>query len=423
MAKTASDQHVNDVQPSSASIASARTTQPASIKRDQTTADTPPPWKSWFGKQKPEPQVSNTEHKQSQPSVPETISDKGKEDPKGLSAKPELSLDSSKAALQTGVPDIQEGIKTQATDESAPQSRSWLSLWSGGKPSEEHQKLLEDTEGGPSATKSSQDGSPAARLDTEKPKDGNDQPKGQKIAAQGNENNTGWAFWSRAPANASTGDSGELAVAGSSSQSQPENAFCEQDGVPKSVSTPTGTKRGRPMSLEVVDDAKSISSRKSMPVPLEKKAAELATDIPPPRTPPQRPVSRKDDQKHLLLPLFSQTYPVEPESPNFLQQIGRLFYGKPVASKYPMRLREPHRIKNALAVGVHGYFPTAFMQTVLGRPTGTSVKFAEEAAQAIHRYAEKHQHTPVSVEKIALEGEGRIEERLDLLCKCLDAWI
>lgn len=72
--------------------------------------------------------------------------------------------------------------------------------------------------------------------------------------------------------------------------------------------------------------------------------------------------------------------------------------------------------------GIHGYFPAPLIRSVLGQPTGTSVRFADGAASAIQAWTSAHgQHC--EVEKVALEGEGRILERVDLLWKLLLNWI
>lgn len=80
---------------------------------------------------------------------------------------------------------------------------------------------------------------------------------------------------------------------------------------------------------------------------------------------------------------------------------------------------------------------------MIGQPTGTSIKFAAHAAEAIRRWAEAHgcggsqavpgqpgetksageASTGIEIEKIALEGEGRIAERVDNLWKLLLNWI
>jgi hypothetical protein len=58
----------------------------------------------------------------------------------------------------------------------------------------------------------------------------------------------------------------------------------------------------------------------------------------------------------------------------------------------------------------------------LGQPTGTSIRFANGAASAIQRWAQNH-GSSCEVEKVALEGEGKIAERIDLLWKLMLNWI
>jgi hypothetical protein len=63
-----------------------------------------------------------------------------------------------------------------------------------------------------------------------------------------------------------------------------------------------------------------------------------------------------------------------------------------------------------------------FVRTVLGEPTGTSIRFANSAAAAIRRWAEKN-GVEVEVEKIALEGEGKVGDRVEMLWKLLSNWM
>ena len=72
--------------------------------------------------------------------------------------------------------------------------------------------------------------------------------------------------------------------------------------------------------------------------------------------------------------------------------------------------------------GVHGYFPAPLIRSVLGQPTGTSIRFANNAADAIQKWTENQGYS-CEIEKVALEGEGKIEERLDLLWKLMLNWI
>lgn len=71
---------------------------------------------------------------------------------------------------------------------------------------------------------------------------------------------------------------------------------------------------------------------------------------------------------------------------------------------------------------MHGYFPAPLLRSVLGQPTGTSIRFANGAASAIQRWT-KSQGYSCEIEKVALEGEGKIAERIDLLWKLMLNWI
>ncbi|KAL8826519.1 MAG: hypothetical protein Q9170_007367, partial [Blastenia crenularia] len=72
--------------------------------------------------------------------------------------------------------------------------------------------------------------------------------------------------------------------------------------------------------------------------------------------------------------------------------------------------------------GVHGYFPAPLIRSVLGQPTGTSIRFADGAANAIRSWTGAHGYE-CEIEKVALEGEGRVLERVDMLWKLLLNWI
>lgn len=75
-----------------------------------------------------------------------------------------------------------------------------------------------------------------------------------------------------------------------------------------------------------------------------------------------------------------------------------------------------------MSKGVHGYFPAPLIRSVLGQPTGTSIRFANGAADAIQRWTAEQGYS-CEVEKVALEGEGKISERLELLWKLLLNWL
>lgn len=60
---------------------------------------------------------------------------------------------------------------------------------------------------------------------------------------------------------------------------------------------------------------------------------------------------------------------------------------------------------------------------MIGQPTGTSIRFANHCAEAIRRWADSHGCGDCEIEKVALEGEGKIADRVDNLWKLLLNWI
>ncbi|KAL1953083.1 hypothetical protein VTO42DRAFT_3621 [Malbranchea cinnamomea] len=138
---------------------------------------------------------------------------------------------------------------------------------------------------------------------------------------------------------------------------------------------------------------------------------------------PSSAESRKTQRApNQLLPSLKRTFRPQ-EKPGILQQLNRWLYSnKDSEPKHVSLVHELPRVKKAIAIGVHGYFPAPLLRTVLGQPTGTSVKFSTHAAKAISEWADLC-GCPCEIEKIALEGEGHIEERVDLLWKLLINWI
>ncbi|KAI5959179.1 uncharacterized protein KGF55_005522 [Candida pseudojiufengensis] len=85
------------------------------------------------------------------------------------------------------------------------------------------------------------------------------------------------------------------------------------------------------------------------------------------------------------------------------------------------------RIKNVLIIGVHGFFPTRMIRPLIGAPKGTSLKFANEAEKAVIRYCVENNlinkdQSDVSIQKIALEKEGKIFDRVHFFTEILQKW-
>lgn len=246
-----------------------------------------------------------------------------------------------------------------------------------------------------------------------------------------------WAFWSKESPNprrrgTTTDEAGALAIKGESSQDKPVPAHASAPNETTKVETIKQRKRGRPQSIiddtaqkgdaskkptfsEAIFSPNAGSTPKLAQIDLESKKA----------TPSQSPGPSKPLPTNLLLPPFHDTYHLM-ENPSIIQQIARLImHGRDSPTSHVHLLREPPKIRKALAIGIHGLFPAALLRTVIGQPTGTSIRFANHAAAAIHRWAEQHGYGDgdVEVEKIALEGEGKIAERVDNLWKLLLNWI
>ncbi|PLN76483.1 hypothetical protein BDW42DRAFT_20621 [Aspergillus taichungensis] len=168
---------------------------------------------------------------------------------------------------------------------------------------------------------------------------------------------------------------------------------------------------------------KSLKSSSSSALPDKTTPVEPVPATPVPSAPETG--ASKQLQKALtnqVLPLFKDTFPWQ-ERPSLIQTIGRfLHYSKEPNNSHAYAIRDPPRIKRALAIGVHGYFPAPLIRSVLGQPTGTSIRFSNMAADSIRKWTEDHGYQ-CDIEKIALEGEGRIAERVDLLWKLLLNWM
>jgi hypothetical protein len=220
-----------------------------------------------------------------------------------------------------------------------------------------------------------------------------------------------WAFWTtdttkKTPDSPEkTKDTGQLAVTGEASQDRPEPAKVE---TVKESKKGKPSKRGRPQSTEIDEATKKT-------VELDPAASK--------GTPSQSPVPVKTGPPNLLMPSVKGTYRLV-ENPSILQQIACLIlHGQQQPNKHVFIAKEPPKIKKALAIGIHGLFPAPLLRTVIGQPTGTSIRFANHAAAAIRRWGDQHGCTDCEIEKVALEGEGKIAERVDNLWKLLLNWI
>lgn len=95
---------------------------------------------------------------------------------------------------------------------------------------------------------------------------------------------------------------------------------------------------------------------------------------------------------------------------------------------YTQKVGQLKKIKKILIIGVHGFFPTRMIRPIIGAPKGTSSKFANEAEKAVIRYLvennmmSNNESDDVTIQKIALEKEGKIFDRVDFFLKILTKW-
>jgi hypothetical protein len=248
-----------------------------------------------------------------------------------------------------------------------------------------------------------------------------------------------WAFWSRDTGSVATkkpvqaqSEQGQLAVMGEVSETHPQQAkSMEFKNTPakepppksgrkeepaKAAVTPSressskSNKRGRPKSMEVEDAAPVRPG-----TPKVDKASKPST--------PKTATSTKTVPPNLLLPSFDGTYKFK-ENSSIIKQIAQLLLRtQQPAGKHVYLTKEPPKIKKAIAIGVHGLFPANYLRPMIGQPTGTSIKFANHCAEAIRRWADTHGCEDCEIEKVALEGEGKIGERVENLWKLLLNWI
>ena len=112
------------------------------------------------------------------------------------------------------------------------------------------------------------------------------------------------------------------------------------------------------------------------------------------------------------------------ENPSILKQVAQfLLRTSQQPANHVFRVKDPPKIRKAIAIGIHGLFPATYLRPMIGQPTGTSLRFASLSADAIRRWADSHGCSDCEIEKVALEGEGKIADRVTNLWKLMLNWI
>ncbi|KAF7550004.1 hypothetical protein G7046_g8162 [Stylonectria norvegica] len=322
--------------------------------------------------------------------------------------------------------------------ETAPPSTSWLEYWyPSGAPASKSNDKPEPPANSEANSTAAQD---VAMAETPPPPPPHKHEPAPKAGST-------WAFWAK-DSPKTTGatvepESGQIAVMGDSSEAHPKPMTeCDvspvkannSKGETKAKTLQTGgkstwrrNKRVRPQSMDL--DAHSRSgSGASTPTNSIRQSQEAAQpDSPAKVDAPNQSTTESEvpakPSTNLLLPSFSSTYHPK-ETPSLLKQVTQfLLRTEQAPTKHVFRLKDPPRIHKAIALGVHGLFPATYLRAMIGQPTGTSLRFASLCADAIRRWADAHGCGDCEIEKVALEGEGKINDRVDNLWKLMLNWI
>ncbi|KAM0698427.1 hypothetical protein Q7P36_001894 [Cladosporium allicinum] len=364
---------------------------------------------------------------------------------------------------ETEIPDPVSKSEPADASETAPQAspglqpemnvktgsaRSWFGLWSSAQNEQaaiDEQAIKDPQQRPPPEVTVSADGTPESMLDDTLVSRSDDKPNGKPDDAD-HDAPSGWAFWStdktRTQAATPGGTQkqiGELAVADTPSQSHPEAAqFNEQrDGAkakPKRNGSLLRRKRanldkpeqsGESPATTPVSTPRSSTPVGGMPVK-ESLPVKEDNEI----KPVQRGKVPIQTRPNLILPEFVTTYPTV-RHPSYLEKASqyvaetlRIIDPKP-SPRHIFKTTVKPRIKKAIALGVHGHYPPSMLRSLLGQPTGTSIRFANYGAAEIKAWCEANQPEikDTEIEKVALEGEGHVSDRVDTLWKLMLNWL
>lgn len=265
----------------------------------------------------------------------------------------------------------------------APARSSWFGLWEFSTPSAQSEG---NTQMAPKADSAEPSHSPVAAvpktITTNRSQERTNQPN-----SESNRNSSGsWVFWSREKTRSeeksdakdeTIQEVGQIAVAHRPSQSNPEPVQIKQDVVTQpSPDDSKSKKRERPISSE--QPFHESSKRQAHGSKLQQ--GELQTDHKGSitslqdsvlKTAPSRarralqetesPKLTSKSSTNILLPVLRDSYHVK-TAPSYWQQFSKLLGGRNDSRKHLSLSTTPPKIHRALAIGVHGYFPTPLVQ-------------------------------------------------------------
>lgn len=237
-----------------------------------------------------------------------------------------------------------------AASQVVQRSRLWLSLWSNTNVQSEKSKATLATE--PASAAPSEAVADTRKSGQDKAQSGHASQLSSQTYVQSTQTvkPQGWSFWSKDrfkgdhTTNGTKDNVGKLALAGSPSNPQPENAVVDEaKGLPNEM-----RKRERPQSAIISDDTNLPDGLKGE---VERRDNIKPTKIYPKNKPANRPApAAQKIAANLLLPPFKRTYRAT-EKPTILQHLGRILQYSQVPDAKHLDLNPtPPRIKRALAI-------------------------------------------------------------------------
>lgn len=402
--------------------------QPAQPEPHDTTTQQPATSAGWLGWWNKAPVVDTQETVQSP--TQDAVKPDDKVDVETPNA-PETTGSEPTQAEEASDPPVEEPANPSTQEPEKPATTSWFARWSTAKAPQTDPASAETAES-TSVEQQTVEEAPVNDAPPAAPEvEAEPAPTTPAASASAPSPKAGstWAFWSKDSSSKkgapTTNESGEIAVMGEGTESHP--APMAED----SVSSPSEPAKEAPLK-----DIKERGGRSTWK--RNKRSRPVSVDLDnngqtPPATPQEPNLTKPDDSKstveaaavppNLLLPLFSSTYQPK-ENPSLIKQLTQLLMGsQQPPPNHVFRVSTPPKIRKAIAIGIHGFFPATYLRPMIGQPTGTSLRFANLCADAIRRWADANGSSSCEIEKVALEGEGKINERVDNLWKLMLNWI
>lgn len=91
-----------------------------------------------------------------------------------------------------------------------------------------------------------------------------------------------------------------------------------------------------------------------------------------------------------------------------------------------LSMRRKHKMNKVVIIGIHGFLPIKMVKSLIGQLTGNSIRLVKEATRQVQDWLRRdnpdYDRNDYDFQTIALEGEGKIGERVDKLLHLLENW-